>query len=1039
LALDAGRIAPIDIADEMQQSFIDYAMSVIASRALPDVRDGLKPVHRRILYAMEEAGNTADRPFRKSAKTVGEVIGNYHPHSDVAVYDALVRLAQDFAMRYPLVEGHGNFGCFTGDTRIRLADGTTAPLTQLAARGPHARFHVFAVDGHGRIVVAEARHARVTRTRAELVRVVLDDGSEIRCTPDHRFMLRDGSYREACRLSERDSLMPGYFDEAPLRKGGARYRRIMQPDGSWTFVHHLAEALEAGQGAARPAPDLCAGRPKGLDPREDRSGCAARPTPAGRHGARAARAETGLAPGLRNHRVVRVERLGEREDVYDVTVDGYHNFLLAAGVFVHNSVDGDPAAAMRYTEARLSRLAAEMMRDLDKDTVDFVPNYDEKSEEPVVLPSRFPNLLANGATGIAVGMATNIPPHNLRELIDGAIAVIDNPEVTSRDLMRHVRGPDFPTGGLIMGSEGIRAAYETGRGTLTLRARAHIEEVRGDRYRIVVTEIPYQVVKAKLIERIAELVRDKRLEGITDLRDETDRTGLRIVIDLARTANANVVLNRLYKETQMQQNFGVIMLALVDGQPRVLSLKQMLHHYVAHQREVVTRRSRFELDKAEKRAHILEGLRIALDHIDEVIALIRASHTTEEARDGLMARFGLDQVQADAILDMRLQRLTGLEREKIDAEYDELLKTIEYLRAVLASPAMLDGIVKKELRDVRDRYGDDRRTEITREAGEFSVEDLIAEEDVVVTLTHRGYCKRLPVDTYRSQGRGGRGVTGMTTREEDFVEQLFVAGTHDDLLFFTNRGRAYALKVHEIPEAGRTARGTAAVNLIQLDGGEQITAVVPMPRRRAEDRHLVMVTRAGVIKRCELAEFDNVRRGGIIAMSLDEGDELIDARLASLQDHILLITRKGRALRFPGEEVRPMGRAAHGVRGIRLAEGDAVVAAAVAEPDADVLIVSERGIGKRTRVTDFTVHHRGSGGVRAMSLSERTGELAGAQVVRPEHEVMLISADGVVMRQPVEGISRQGRDAAGVQLMRLEPGDRVAAVAPVVHRQGDAG
>ena len=1331
MAVDAGRIQPIDISDEMQQAFIDYAMSVISSRALPDVRDGLKPVHRRILFAMDEAGNTADKSFRKSAKTVGEVIGNYHPHSDVAVYDALVRLAQDFSLRYPLVEGHGNFGCFTGETKICLADGTTASFAELAARGPDARFDVFAVDQGGRIVIAEGRHARITRPQAELVRVVLDSGDAILCTPDHRFMLRDGSYRPAAELTASDSLMPGYFDRAPVRKGSGDYTRILQPDGTWSFVHHLADEFNAAHGRARvmnrgyvrhhrnfnrfdnrpeniervtfaehnaihamhlrtlwrdeafraaqrdgvrryladhpeaverlrlqtqernrnpefrrkngakiarvlkgyydrhpdkkrslsdkhralwespafrermttalrglekrrPSPVVQA-RVSALTSAQSRDrwanpsvkaemrlairlgmaapGVRARLSAVSKqrwsdpgyrgkfavdHHRRMARAlwdrpettelhrakierqwsdpafrsaqaagvrasncrriaanptmmaevtkaagealcanwrdpsyrrrvmRTRIAHGMRdllgdvgdqaaspavyeqlrararlprlktvlryfdtfdelvtaarryNHRVLRVEPLTSGEDVYDITVDGYHNFLLAAGIFVHNSIDADPAAAMRYTEARLSRLASEMLRDLDKDTVDFVPNYDEKSEEPVVLPSRFPNLLANGSTGIAVGMATNIPPHNLREVIDGAIAVIDDPEVTSRDLMRYVHGPDFPTAGLIMGAEGIRQAYETGRGSITLRAKAQIEELRGDRYRIVVTEIPYQVVKARLIERIAELVREKRVEGITDLRDESDRTGLRIVIELSRTANANVVLNKLFKETQMQQNFGVIMLALVDGHPRVLSLKQMLHHYVAHQREVVTRRSRFELDKAEKRAHILEGLRIALDHIDEVIALIRASQTTDEARDGLMSRFGLDQLQADAILDMRLQRLTGLEREKIDAEYDELQKTIEYLRAVLASAAMLDGIIKKELRDIRDRFGDDRRTEIAGAAGEFSVEDLIAEEDVVVTMTHRGYCKRLPVDTYRSQGRGGRGITGMATREQDFVEQLFVAGTHDNLLFFTNRGRSYALKVHEIPEAGRTARGTAAVNLIQLDGDEKITAVLPLPKQR-DDAYLVLVTREGVIKRCATSEFDNVRRGGIIAMILDEGDELIDARLTSGSDEIMLITRRGRALRFPGSDLRPMGRSAHGVRGIRLASGDAVVAAAVAIRDADVLIISEFGIGKRTPVADFPVKHRGTGGVHAMRLSDRTGDLAGAQVLRPEHEVMLISAEGVVIRQTADGISRQSRSAGGVQIMRLEPGDRLAAVAPVVPRQGDAG
>ncbi len=1252
MALDAGRIEPIDIADEMQQAYIDYAMSVIASRALPDVRDGLKPVHRRILYAMDEAGNSADRPFRKSAKTVGEVIGNYHPHSDVAVYDALVRLAQDFSLRYPLVEGHGNFGsldadpaaamryCVTGDTLVVTDAGLRRIDSVSPDGGEDVRLSVLSAHGHvnsaskwfdcgefpvrrvrtrrgyeitgttnhplltcgagpdglptytwktiaavcpGDWVVLDRSQALWPETEVDLHHHHPDIGAGSRIerhelpatlTTDLAFVLgaltAEGTVRD--KVIEFTNV-PGDFAEQfqaawhrtfptcrlhVFRREAVGYGRqpfLQVQVVSTQVVEFLRRLGLNGKSAHRRVPDPVLQSPQGVaasflrglyegDGAVERSGRSLlrvglvsksrtmlrqvqtlllrfgvvsslgsdatrgvdRLTITGRSNLQAFADEIGFAGGrkstalqavlaastgralsktdaipylsdhVRGHamrgecewlsrhnfdrperlraalprmrrvlapqamtvveararaaylydQVVAVEDAGEQR-VYSMRVDSDCHSFVANGFVNHN------------TEARLSRLAAEMLRDLDKDTVDFVPNYDEKSEEPVVLPSRFPNLLANGATGIAVGMATNIPPHNLREVIDGAIAVIDNPEVTSRDLMRHVHGPDFPTAGLIMGSEGIRQAYETGRGTITLRARAQIEEMRGERYRIVVTEIPYQVVKAKLIERIADLVREKRLEGITDLRDESDRTGLRVVIELSRTANANVVLNKLFKETQLQQNFGVIMLALVDGQPRVLSLKQMLHHYVAHQREVVTRRSRFELDKAEKRAHILEGLRIALDHIDEVIALIRASHTTEEARDGLMSRLHLDQIQADAILDMRLQRLTGLEREKIDAEYDELLKTIEYLRAVLASAAMLDGIVKKELRDIRDRFGDDRRTQIEGEAGEFSVEDLIAEEDVVVTMTHRGYFKRLPVDTYRSQGRGGRGITGMATREEDFVEQLFIAGTHDDLLFFTNGGRAYALKVHEIPEASRTARGTAAVNLIQLDGDEKITAVLTLPKQR-DDKYLVLVTRAGVIKRCATSEFENVRRVGIIAMNLDEGDELIDARLTSGTDEILLVTRRGQALRFPGADVRPMGRSAHGVRGMRLADGDAVVAAAVAIRDADLLIVSDRGIGKRTPVADFPVHHRGGGGVRAMKLAaDRTGELAGALVLRPEHEVMLISAEGVIIRQAADGISRQGRAASGVQIMRLEAGDRLAAVAPVVPRQADEG
>jgi DNA gyrase subunit A len=1178
LAVERGRIEPIDIADEMRQSFIDYAMSVIASRALPDVRDGLKPVHRRILFAMHEAGNTAERPFRKSAKTVGEVIGNYHPHSDAAVYDALVRLAQDFSMRYPLVEGHGNFGSIDDDPPAAMRYCVTGETLVVTDRGL-VRIDRLSPDGGEDVALAVlSAGARVHRASKwfdcgpfPTRRVRTRRGYEVTGTTNHPLLGpgTDAAGRPALTWRTIGRIRPGdwlaldrsgaLWPAAPVdltgcwpQPGGPSLPRILDRDLAFVLGALSAAGTAAGATVALAAPDgacaaafqaawaaafpawplplamrravgadgpaavsLAAVAPPvaaflgriGLEPdpaaravpepvlRAPRAVAAAflrglfeagatlvparggvpalRLTAAsrtllrqvqtlllrfgvasrraagvltvaepeelrafaaaigfaspGRRRALAALGPAGQAPAAPYlfDQVVAVEDAG-RQPVYSLRVDSACHSFVADGFVNHN------------TEARLSPIAAEMLRDLDKDTVDFVPNYDERAEEPVVLPARFPNLLANGAAGIAVGMATNIPPHNLRELIDGTIALIDQPELTSRDLMRYIKGPDFPTGALIMGREGIREAYETGRGTITIRARAQIEEVRGDRYRIVVTEIPYQVIKARLIERIADLVREKRLEGVSDLRDETDRSGLRIVIELARGANANVVLNKLFKETPLQQNFGVIMLALVDGSPRVLSLRQMLLHYIGHQREVVTRRCRFELDRAEKRAHILEGLRIALDHIDEVIALIRASHTTAEARSGLQDRFGLSEAQADAILDMRLQRLTGLEREKLEAEYDELKRTIEYLRAVLASPAMLDGIIKTELREVRDRYGDERRTQITGEAGELSAEDLIAEQDVVITLTHRGYCKRLPVDTYRSQGRGGRGVTGIVTRDEDFVEQIFVATTHDDLLFFTNQGRAYPLKVHEIPEAGRTARGTAAVNLLQLGPEEKITAVVVLPSERDRaGRFLVMATRGGVVKRCATSEFANVRKGGIIAVHLDPGDELIDARLTSERDELILVTRLGQALRFPGEDLRPMGRAARGVRGIRLDEGDRVIAAAVVVPDGDLLVVSERGIGKRTPLREFPVHHRGGGGVRAMRLSERTGVLAGAQVVLPGYEVMLISAEGVVIRQQADGISRQGRGASGVTLMRLEPGDHLVAVAPVPPRSGE--
>ncbi|MEW6307951.1 MAG: DNA gyrase subunit A [Bacillota bacterium] len=806
-----GKILPVDIEGEMRRSYIDYAMSVIVSRALPDVRDGLKPVHRRILFAMREAGNTPDKPYRKAAVPVGDVLGKYHPHGDAIVYDALVRMAQDFALRHPLVEGHGNFG----------------------------------------------------------------------------------------------------------------------------------------------------------------------------------------------------------------------------------SIDGDPPAAMRYTEARLSRIAMELLRDIDKETVAFQPNFDDSTEEPKVLPARFPNLLVNGSAGIAVGMATNIPPHNLAEIVDGCIALLDDPDTGLDTLTRLIPGPDFPTGALILGKDGIAQAYRTGRGLLQLRARACIEDMQGGKQRIVVTELPYQVNKAKLIERIAELVREKKLEGITDLRDESDRTaGLRVVVELKREANARVVLNKLFKYTSMQQTFGVIMLALVGGRPEVLDLRSMLAHYLDHQRDVITRRTAFELRKAEARAHILEGLRIALEHLDAVIALIRASRTVEEAHQGLMATFGLSDKQAQAILDMRLQKLTGLERDKVEAEHQELQKDIEYYRAVLANPSLVDGIVRRELTEVRDKYADDRRTQIVPAEGDVDVEDLIAEEDVVITLTHQGYIKRLPATTYRTQRRGGRGVTGMGTKEEDFVEHLFITSTHHHLLFLTSTGRLHRVKVHELPEAGRAAKGTAVVNLLPLEKGETVHTVIPVKEFEG-GQQLVFATKRGVVKKTALSDLYSARRAGIIAIDLDEGDELISVKLSTGRQELLLVTEQGQAARFPETEVRTMGRGARGVKGLDLDEGDAVVAMeAVADGD-DLLVVTAHGMGKRTPLTEYPTHHRGGSGVRTMDLTDRSGPIRGARMVRPGEDIMLITANGIIIRVPVDEVSQLKRITRGVAVIRLDEGDSVVAVAKASGRAQD--
>jgi len=804
------RILERDIGTEMRESFMDYAMSIIISRALPDVRDGLKPVHRRILYAMSEMGMTPDKPFKKSARVVGEVLAKYHPHGDAAVYDAMVRMAQDFSLRYMLVEGHGNFG----------------------------------------------------------------------------------------------------------------------------------------------------------------------------------------------------------------------------------SIDGDSAAAMRYTEARLSRISGEMLRDIDKETIDFVPNYDGGEMEPSVLPARFPNLLVNGNSGIAVGMATNIPPHNLTEVINGVQALIRNPDITSLDLMEYIAGPDFPTGAFVLGRSGIRQAYQTGRGTITIRARAEIEEA-GGRHRIVVTELPYMVIKSRLVEKIAELVREKKIDGITDLRDESDRSGIRIVIELRRDVNPNVVLNNLYKHTPMQTSFGINMLAIVNKEPKVLSLKEMLQHYLRHQVEVVTRRTQYDLRKAEERAHILEGLRVALDHLDEVIALIRAARDDAEAKEGLMNRFGLSEAQAQAILDMRLRRLTGLEREKIDAEYAELTQKIAEYKRILADEQLLLGIIHDELEEIKRKYGDARRTVITQEEDEILTEDLIPREEVVITMTHTGYIKRLPVSTYRSQKRGGKGVVGMGTKEDDFVEHLFVANTHDYLLFFTNKGRVFRLKAWEVPDLSRTARGTPIINLIQIDQDETINAVIPVASVDT-DQYLFFATRKGIVKKTPLSDYANIRKVGLIAITLREDDDLIAVRLTDGKREIIMGTARGMSIRFPESDVRPMTRGATGVKGIELDEGDAVIDMDVVEPDQDVLIVTEKGYGKRTPVSEYRVQSRGGKGIKTLHITEKNGRVVGLKVVRDDRDLMVITASGTLIRTAVAGISSMGRITQGVKLIHIRDEDAVATVAVVPPQEEDA-
>jgi DNA gyrase subunit A len=800
---------PVNIEDEMKKSYIDYAMSVIIGRALPDVRDGLKPVHRRVLYAMNELNNDWDKPYKKSARIVGDVIGKYHPHGDMAVYDAIVRMAQDFSLRYPLIDGQGNFG----------------------------------------------------------------------------------------------------------------------------------------------------------------------------------------------------------------------------------SIDGDPPAAMRYTEIRMAKLTSELLADIDKETVDFVPNYDESLVEPSVLPSKFPNLIVNGSSGIAVGMATNIPPHNLVETINALIALIENPDIPFEELLTHIPGPDFPTAGFIYGKEGIRTAYETGKGIIQLRAKALIERDRkGERESIVVTELPYQINKAKLIERIAELIQDKEIEGISNIRDESDREGMRVVIELKRNEVPEVILNQLYKHTQMQTSFGIILLAIHQNQPKLLSLKEMLHLFVQHRQEVVTRRSRFELKKAEARAHILEGLKKAIDQIDAIIATIKASKAPKEAKERLMERFAFSDEQAQAILEMRLQRLTNLERRKIVEEYEETIKLINRLKALLASERLMLNLIKEELLSIRDSFGDERKTEIVETAPELKVEDLIAEEDMVVTITHTGYIKRNPISLYRSQHRGGKGKMGINVKEEDFVEDLFIASTHDYILFFTDAGRIHWKKVHELPQAGRLTRGKAIVNLLNLSPEEKVTAILSL-KDFVQEKFITFMSKKGVIKKTALEAYSNPRSGGIIAISLDEGDELISTKLTDGKQHLFIGTKWGKAIHFPEAQIREIGRTARGMRGIRLSKSDEVVAMEAVAPHTQILTVTENGYGKRSLASEYRVQNRGGSGIFTVKRTQKTGDVVNIKTVTDEDELMVISNKGKIIRLKVGDIPTQGRSTQGVRLITLEQGERVVAVAKLAEKE----
>ena len=961
------RVIGVELEHEMRQAYLDYSMSVIVARALPDVRDGLKPVQRRILYTMLEEGLRNDRPFRKSANVVGVVMAKYHPHGDVPIYDALVRLAQDFAARYPLVQGQGNFGCFTGETKVELYNGEQKPFTELVEMAHKGlRAEIFTVDPHRNVRIKPLRAPRLVRRNDPVVKVTLETGAEIVCTPDHRFMLRDGTYREAQQLKAKDQLMPFSRSAIPER---------LHRTGAFPIPASLTQ------------------------------------------------------------KVSKVEPAG-RSDVYDLTVDLTQNFALAAGVFVHNSIDDDPPAHMRYTEARLAAISTEMLADIEKETVDWMPNYDNRHQQPTVLPARVPNLIVNGSAGIAVGMATNIPPHNLREIVAATKRLIDDPELTTDDLCETVVGPDFPGGGVIYRFDeqrnvetgaaervdAIRRAYAQGRGRIIARAKAHNEQLRGNRDAIIVTELPYAVNKASLIEKIADLVQNKKLAGISDIRDESDRDGMRIVIEIKRDDDATLVLNNLYKHTAMQSAFNFNMLALVDQQPRTLSLKEILQHHVDHRREVIRRRTDHDLRKAKERAHILEGLKIAHDHIDEIIKLIRAHKGQETLLVGkLREGFGLTEPQAKAILEMQLRRLSGLERQKLDDDYRETIKLISELDSILASPRRILALIKQDLDEIATKYGDDRRTEIVDDTPrQLSAEELVADEDVVITVSSRNYVKRMPLSTYRAQHRGGRGVIGMATRDEDDVEHLVVARSHDRLYVFTDRGRVFALKVFELPDASRTAKGTPIQNILEaMQGGERVSALVAL-RDTTSTEHLVMATRKGFIKKTPLSEYANVRRAGLIAIALRKGDQLAWVAPCTSQDRILLATRKGKAITFKATDARPMGRQTQGVTGIRLQKGDEVVGMGIARPRTEALSVTENGFGKRTAVAEFPTQGRGGQGVILASLSPKTGNVAAIQMVdEGTQEILLITSNGVVIRTPLEQVRALGRATMGVKVMAV--------------------
>lgn len=1184
------------IEKDMKDSYLDYAMSVIVGRALPDVRDGLKPVHRRILFGMHELGNTHDKPYKKSARVVGEVLGKFHPHGDAAIYDSLVRMAQNFSMRYTLADGQGNWGCFTKDTKVRLTDGRSITFEELLLEDAEGKQnYTFTADEEGNIKIGMISKPRMTIKDAEIMKVVLDNGEEIKCTLNHRFMLRSGEYTEAKDLRTGDSLMPFYAKQStgeddPKLEG---YEMVFQPkNDAWTYMHHLADDWNLERGIyARSAgrirhhinfnklnnnPDnikrvhwkehwrthytltsyrhkndaeyrkkLSEGRLNYLSKPEtkikykqvlikrnkenwakpgyrrkmremlsrvNKEYIAAHPekrveiskrftatlkrlwqTPKYRASmhqkiikgnknhitnrtgklkflnicrriaaegnalceesyeqmrnivysyGRATTWKTGIRKYFngdsniilcelnKNHKVVRIEPLGVREDVYDLTVDGTHNFALAAGVFVHNSIDGDSAAAMRYSEVRMTKLAEEMLFDIEKETVDFTPNFDGTLKEPTVLPSKVPTLLVNGSSGIAVGMATNIPPHNLGEIVDALVAIIEGADEAK--VLHIVPGPDFPTGGTIIGRSGIYGAYKTGRGIIRLRAKIETDEKKRQ---LVIREIPYQVTKTAIIEAIADAAKEKKIEGISGIHDRSDKEGMEVIIELKRDATLEVVLNQLYANTPLESSFGIINLALVNNAPKTLPLYEMLRLFVEFRQEIVRKRCVFEKKQAEARAHILEGLTIALKNIDSIIPFLKASKDPKAAKSGLMQDYALSEKQAEAIIEMKLRVLTGLEREKIEKELGELKKLIEWLAGVLADETKILQIIKGELAEIRKKYADARRTKIEEIADERTAEDLIPNEEVVVFISHKGYVKRVPLDEYRTQHRGGKGVVGTETKEEDFVEDVIVTRTHNYILFFTDSGRVHWLKTYEIPEGGRYAGGKPIVNLLELKN-EKVSAWIPM-EAFSDKEFLVMVTRNGIVKRIGADAFANPRKGGIIAITLKQGDSLIEVKKTNGNREIFIATKEGYAIRFNENDAREIGRTGQGVIGIRLREKDEMIGATVCEKPT-VLTITKNGYGKRTEFSEYRVQARGGMGITNLDCTEKTGKVVGVKATDDNDDVIVISSKGQTIRAPVKDIRVIGRNTQGVRIIRLGEGEKVASFAVVQTENGVA-